>query len=153
MKIALVQDNKVVGIRLLEDENEIQRFMKIFSIVVDCTPYDPQPDIGWEWNGNSLVDPSGLLVPTQKLTRLAFRNRFTQAERATLYGLAAQNNATGYAFRDYLDSVNAATFIDLSRADTKASLNLLATMGIISAQRAQDILNNPILDHEKYKGE
>jgi hypothetical protein len=153
MKVAIVLEKNVTQILDVENEEAVQELMKKFPVVVELSEYDPEPKIGWEWNGSKLFDPSGLLTASLKITRLAFRNRFTQTERATLYGLAAQNNATGYAFRDYLDSVNAATFIDLSRADTKASVNLLATMGVLSAQRASDILTKPIEDQEKYKGE
>lgn len=147
MKFAIIVDSKVKEIIELQTELEVQEKAKTCEAIVDVSSLDPLPPIGSEYDGAKIISS---LTPSKKITRLAFRNRFTQVERATMYGVAAQNNALGFAFRDYLDSVTTATFIDLSRPDTIASVNALVP-GIISSARALEILNNPIQDHEKFK--
>jgi hypothetical protein len=47
--------------------------------------------------------------------------------------------------------VNAATFIDLDRADTREGVQALETAGILTAGRALQILDDPIQDFEAYK--
>lgn len=79
-----------------------------------------------------------------RITKLAFRNRFTAAEKTALY-TAAKTNVD---IQIYLDDVNAATYIDLQRADTRASVQGLETAGLIAAGRALQILDAPVQPDE-----
>lgn len=79
-----------------------------------------------------------------RITKLAFRNRFTAAEKTALY-TAAKTNVD---IQIYLDDVNAATYIDLQRADTRASVQELETAGLIAAGRALQILDAPVQPDE-----
>lgn len=83
-------------------------------------------------------------IPETKITRLAFLSRFTDAEAITL-DLASQGATVEAAtMRRYLSKVNAATFIDLSRADTRGGVQALEAAGILAAGRALEILDAPI---------
>ncbi len=88
--------------------------------------------------------------PQQKrvLTRLAFRNRFTPAEKVALYTAAASN----VQIKIYLDDLAAATFIDVERPDTIAGVQALEAATIIGAGRAAEILGAPITDDEMWVG-
>lgn len=92
----------------------------------------------------------------RRVTRLAFRNRFSQAELVTME-MAALDNPAGTSsqrqaaagLRVMLANVAAATFIDLSRADTRAGVQQLEAAGIIGAGRAAAILDGPIAETER----
>lgn len=115
--------------------------------------FEPVPDevqSGW-----SLIDgawtappPAPEPVPQTQITRLAFLSRFTDEEAIAL-DLASQGATVEAAtLRRYLSKVNAATFIDLSREDTRAGVLALEPLGILAEGRALEILNAPIQDHE-----
>jgi hypothetical protein len=92
-----------------------------------------------------VADPIvGATVANSRVTKLAFRNRFTPAEKAALYTAAK----TSVDIQIYLDDVNAATFIDLQRTDTRASVHALESLGLIAAGRADQILDAPVTPDE-----
>jgi hypothetical protein len=87
---------------------------------------------------------------TTKLTVLAFRNRFTQAEKiaiemASLDNPSASTQARMLAasLRVMNSDLSVATFVDINRADTIAGVQALETYGIIGTGRANIILNTP----------
>ena len=91
-----------------------------------------------------------------RITRLAFRNRFTQAEKVALELASLDNPATtmaqrqqAAAIRVYLADVAASAFVDLKRADTRAGVQSLEAAGLLAAGRALQILDAPIDDHER----
>lgn len=90
-----------------------------------------------------------------KITVLALRNRFTQAEKITIDIASIDNPAAAMqarqlaaSLRVMMSDLNVATFVDLARADTRAGIQALETYGIIGAGRANVILNDPIQDSE-----
>jgi hypothetical protein len=93
----------------------------------------------------------------KKITKLAFRNRFTTAEKVTLEIAALDNPAAAMpvrqqaaALRSNLADTAAATFIDLSRADTRAGVQSLEAAGLLGVGRALQILDAPIADTARY---
>lgn len=98
------------------------------------------------------------LAPDTRVTRLAFRNRFTQPEKVMLE-LAALDDPTApmpqrqqaAAIRAHLADVAASSFVDLSRPDTCAGVQQLEAWGLLAAGRALQILDDPILATEAYK--
>jgi hypothetical protein len=84
-----------------------------------------------------------------RVTRLAFKQRFTTEERIAIRD-AAQTNPLVY---DFEDLVNAATYIDLQRSDTINAVNAIEQAGLIAEGRAVEILTAPITDIERYRGE
>lgn len=120
--------------------------------------------VGSEWQQVLDADVPPLPEPAApiadlRITKLAFRNRFTHAEKAGIE-LAALDNPTAdmqtrmqaASLRAYLKDVDAATFIDLSRQDLADGVNSLETLGVIAASRALEILSHEISDVERYKG-
>lgn len=92
----------------------------------------------------------------QRITRLAFRNRFTLAEKAALEFAALDNPSGSQAermqaatLRAYLADVFAATFIDLARPDTRAGVIQLEDLGLLAEGRASEILDAPIQPEER----
>ena len=83
-----------------------------------------------------------------QITRLAFLSRFTDEEAIAL-DLASQGATVEAAtLRRYLSKVNAASFIDLSREDTRAGVLALGQIGILAEGRALEILDAPVQSHE-----
>lgn len=86
-------------------------------------------------------------VQDWRVTKLAFKQRFTQQERIAIRA-AAESIPEVY---DFQDLVNSATFIDLSRPDTIAAVNAIEQLGLIEAGRASIILGPPVEEIERYK--
>lgn len=96
------------------------------------------------------------LAPATRITRLAFRNRFTQAEKVALEIAALDNPAAtlaqrqqAAAIRAHLADLAASTFIDLGRDDTRAGVQALEAGGLIGVGRALEILDAPVEAHER----
>lgn len=119
---------------------------------------------GYEWRVTPYINPPPLpdaapddrAADLPRVTRLAFRNRFTQAEKVALELAALDDPAAtmaqrqqSAAIRVYLADVAAATFVDLGRDDTRAGVQALEAGGLIGAGRALEILNAPVEVHER----
>lgn len=91
-----------------------------------------------------------------RITKLAFRNRFTMTEKITLEiasldnpGAAMGLRQQAAALRSNLADTAAAVFIDLTRADTRAGVQMLETAGLLAAGRALVILDTPVQPSER----
>lgn len=89
------------------------------------------------------------LVADMRITKLAFKQRFTQAERIAIRE-AAQTVPEVY---DFEDLVNSASFIDLARPDTIAAVHYIEAGGLIAEGRAVEILSPPVTEIEQYRGD
>lgn len=122
-------------------------------------------DAAVEWVGMEFATHDHTPVPAEpapeqpapdpalwRITRLAFRQRFTAAEKATLTFVARQATQQGAAVQSYLDDVQAAAHIDLLRTDTRAGVQALEAGGLLAAGRAAVILDTPPTAEELYRG-
>lgn len=91
-------------------------------------------------------------VEDLRITRLAFLDRFADAEAVAidLASLGATVQAAG--LRRYLHKVNSATYIDLGRSDLRDGVQALEAAGLLGAGRALEILDAPVQPHERYRG-
>lgn len=87
-----------------------------------------------------------------KITQLAFLNRFTDDEAVDIDLASMGTTRDAALLRRYLQKVNAATYIDLSRTDLAEDLQKLVNFNILTQERVTTILTSPIQDHEIYKG-
>ncbi len=104
-----------------------------------------------EWPAADVV-----VVEDSRITKLAFRSRFTQAEKAALEfaalddpSAATPQRMQSAALRAYLKDVESATFIDLSRPDLIAGVQALEVMSLLAEGRAMTILSAPIEPAER----
>lgn len=103
--------------------------------------------------------PTAILAPlTKKVTKLAFRNRFTQAEKVTLELASLDNPAADMATRQMAAGLRAvmkdqenATYIDLTRADTRAGVQQLEALGLLAAGRSAVILDGEVAESELWR--
>jgi hypothetical protein len=109
------------------------------------------------WGHN---DPVVVYVPpSRKITKLAFRNRFTQTEKVSIEiaaldvpSASMQSRGMAAALRSSQVDVTVATFIDLDRADTRAGVQFLESVGLLAAGRAAIILDTPPTEIELWVG-
>ena len=95
-------------------------------------------------------------APETKITRLAFLNRFTDAE-AIAIDMASIDNPSGTveerqqqaALRRFLNKVNSANYIDLSLQQTIDGINALVGLGLLTSERASAILTDTIQQDER----
>jgi len=121
------------------------------DIVWDAGPALPSKATLDEWIA---ANPS--TATDNKITVLAFRNRFTQTEKVTLELASIDNPAANAQQRQFSallrvmqQDLNVATFVDLGRQDTINAVNALETYNIIGTGRAAQILSLNILDIER----
>ena len=87
-------------------------------------------------------------TPKRQITVLAFRHRFTMGERVAITYAGKQNSVQGASIQSYLDDVQAASYIDLDRPDTRDGVLAMETGGLLGAGRALEILDAPIQSNE-----
>lgn len=132
-----------------------------------------------EWDGvpfathdhTEHADPGVLPAPytgSWRITRLAFRNRFTTTEKATMEIAGIDNPAAPMLQRQqaavlraymadvaastYVADVAASTYVDLQRPDTRAGVQQLEALGLIAPGRAAKVLDTPPADVEVFNG-
>lgn len=106
-----------------------------------------------------LADGSIATDQSWHITKLAFRQRFTSAEKAAIEIAALDNpaapmeqRALAATLRANQQDIQAATYIDLKRTDTRAGVMVLESYGLIGAGRALVILDTPPTPDEIYRG-
>lgn len=117
-------------------------------------PYEPRAIWrGWGWEVEPYYEPPEPGLPDRRITKLAMWQRFTIAE-AVAIDLASIGATTQAAtLRHAQEQVRLASFIDLERADTRAGVEYLESIGLIGAGRAAEILDAPVQDIERYRGD
>lgn len=108
------------------------------------------------YNGLTYVGTPPSVYKDTSITRLAFRNRFTPAEKAAIELAALDDPAADMptrmqsaALRANQADLASATFVDLLRPDTRAGVQMLETAGLIAEGRALEILDTPIQPEER----
>ena len=115
------------------------------------------PDFDVERMGEYVYQDGVLTIhPGSRVTRLAFRNRFTSSEKIAIEFACLDDPAApmpqrlqSAALRAHQADLAAATFVDLSREDTRAGVQMLEAAGLLAEGRALDILDAPILPQER----
>ena len=95
----------------------------------------------------------------RRIAKLAFRNRFTKAEKAGIEFAALDDPTAPIAQRQQAAALRAdlkdqeqATYIDLDDEDTRAGVLTLEMVGLIASARAAEILDAPVQDKERFTG-
>ena len=144
----------------------VYKVINTMGVVVHQYENDIQIDYSGHWPGCTqeevqvevLPDPPGY-SGSWKITKLAFLNRFTDAE-FIMFDLAAQHDSSASpdvkqaaaGLRRYMSKVNAATYIDLTREDTRVGVQILESLGMLASGRAIEILDTPPTEMELWNG-
>lgn len=154
MQYALVKENKVENVIVADEdyidsiESEFQHIEAIDTLIEQNLTISR----GWGWSPqDGFIEPAAPepVIEPKKITRLAFLSRFTDAEAIALDLASIGATVEAASIRRYMQKVNAATFIDLGRADTISGVNQLEAVGLIGSGRANVILTAPITDLER----
>lgn len=130
MRIEIIEDDKIVNTIEADEAFAEANYPGAWRVAAE----QPEPPITPE---------------DARITRLAFVDRFTDAEAVAIDLASIGATVQAASIRRYLDKVNKAVFIDLSREDTQAGVQALETNGLISVGRADVILTTPIQPHER----
>lgn len=148
MKYALINENKVTSIVELETEEDVVKYSQLNQLCYSLDNLSDQNVLGYDFVDNTLKDLSGNLVKQKmRLTRLAFRTRFTSSELVALY-TAMQGNIMLQIINDNL---LAATYIDLNRTETINAVYYISSLGVVTMERAQVILTTLPNELEVYR--
>lgn len=150
MDYALIKNGLVEQV-IVSDAEFAQSIARKWDAV---TPAIDGCAIGWAWDGEAFTPPAPPPAPEpttepRHITRLAFLNRFTDAEAISIDLASIGATVQEAGLRRYMNKVNAATFIDLARPDTRAGVQALEAGGVLAAGRAAEILDSDILDEER----
>lgn len=146
MKIALIQDNVVVSIVDATDDT-IAEISAKYQNAIDITDFNPMPDVGWILRGNQLIgNGKHEKSKDMRITRIAFRNRFTHDEHELIY----EAKLSDVDLQIMHDNLLVSDFVDLSDQKTIKDIKELAKLKLISNNRADNILNEIPKDHERY---
>lgn len=121
------------------------------SVVGDgCTVADYEPPA---------PTPEPNVPELRHITKLAFRNRFTTVEKVAIELAGAYNPADPIQKQQLAATVRVSnadialsTYIDLDRPDTRAGVKSMEDFGLLAVGRADEILDSPVQDFERYKG-
>lgn len=104
------------------------------------SPWVSIPDAvqaGWTFDGTDYAEPAPTTPPLRtQLSRLEFRNKFTQTEKQALYTAKASN----VDVEIFLDDLAAAEYVELTDPATIAAVQFLEAGGIIGTGRGDVIL-------------
>lgn len=154
MICALIQDNIVVDCPVTLDESQVQEYAGRYQSVFAIDGLDPIPKVGWHYVDGKLLDPDSVGNGGKVLlTRFAFFNRFSPAERAALEGfMDVGPSPYKYAARDFKTALIISSYIDRSWQPTTDGMNFLVSISILTEARKNEILNTPAKPTEIYRG-
>src|SRR5271165_6777491 len=88
--IAIVNDWIVTNVIQIDD-SQYQQYANSCQVAIDVTNNIIQPMIGWTFDGANLSGPPA----SWKITKLAFRERFTTPELMGIISASQQSNSEG----------------------------------------------------------
>lgn len=107
---------------------------------------------GYVWIERDYVAPPVVIEPAPDygriVTRLAFLNRFTDAEAIAIDLASIGGTVEAATLRRAQAKINAAEEIQLDNAETRAGVQALETAGLIATGRATAILDATVQAHE-----
>lgn len=153
----MLMNNTIVETKNIEPE-ELLFYARKFELVIDISQMTPTPQVGWLWDeSNKVFVVPNDLNPSRIITRLAFLNRLTDTELQNILTISRGTTPLAVPFESYLIKLQAASFVDLARADTIAGVQFLANpmvqaitgITVLTSQRVIEILTNPVQLHER----
>ena len=115
---------------------------------IDLTGVNPEPGIGWSYEGGVFAPPPPPPAPPALppiITKIAMLTRLTDAEYVGILAAAK----TDIEVEGWLGRFNAASTINLDDQRTKDGMALLVTENLLTQARATAILTDPVQDSER----
>ena len=146
MDVLRIADNVVIEVMSVDSIDNVR------LLYPDCVflESDGIAGAGWQYINGDLIQGNVVSTTDLRITNLAFLNRFTDDE-AIAVDLASQGATEGAArLRRFQKKIDAAKFIDLDSPDLYIGINVLESVGLIGAGRADEIMSRLILPHERF---
>ena len=153
MIVAVINNGVVAQIVTIPDGDQTGMYNQLAQscqAAIDITNMSPQPSVGWTFDGANLNSNGS--TSTWKITKLAFNSRFQVSELMAILAAAAGTSPQALELQIVIKRQGLATYIDLSRSDTQAGVEILVSFGLITQARATQILTTPPTSQEIYQG-
>lgn len=152
MDVILLRDGVVENVIAADDIARAQRYYPDFT-PIERTPALAFVSPGYTFDGTTWTAPPEPTAPVvdedRRVTKLRFQLRFTDAEAIGI-DLASQGNTVQAAsIRRYLTLIELAEWIDLNNPLVRAGVMNLAAGGLLTTERATEILDAPVSDDER----
>jgi hypothetical protein len=106
---------------------------------------NPQPGPDWSYSGGVFSPPPPPPPLANIITKLAMIDRFTEAEYEGVLAAAK----TDVQVQGWLDRFASANQINLDDSRTVSGINLLVSKNLLTQERGQEILTNPVQPNER----
>lgn len=111
--------------------------------------------VNWVAAGNAPTEVSVPVQQSAKITRFAFRSRFTASEKVALEFAMMDNPAADMQQRQiaamlrvFVKDLDNAQFVILDREDIVQGVQMLVQLGVLTPERAINILTSPVQPEE-----
>ena len=150
MILAIVNNNVVTSVVTIPDDGvSFVPYAQSCQIAIDVTNINPTPQVGWIFNGGHLINNAPPVNP-MLITKLAMLQRLTVPERLGILTYVANNPSSVPAI--LMQNIMVAIYVDLNRPDTQAGINYLVNFGLLTSDRATQILTTAPTALEIYQG-
>jgi len=131
MKYAIIENNEVINVTLWDG---VSKWSPPEGTIAVACPDEVGP--GWTYNGSTFSPPAPAPVVAGTYTRIQFLFLFTPEEIIAIQDAAVTNQTVMY----YNYMVNAVVTLQLTDTAVINGVNMLATQGVITPERAAQIL-------------
>lgn len=111
--------------------------------------------VNWVAAGNSPTEVSVPIMQSTKITRFAFRSRFSASEKVALEfammddpNSSQQQRQIAAMLRVFMKDLDNAQFVVLDRPDIMQGVQMLVQLGVLTSDRATEILTSPVQPDE-----
>ncbi len=111
--------------------------------------------VNWVAAGNSPTEVSIPIMQSTKITRFAFRSRFSASEKVALEfammddpNSSQQQRQIAAMLRVFMKDLDNAQFVVLDRPDIVQGVQMLVQLGVLTSDRATEILTSPVQPDE-----
>lgn len=104
---------------------------------------------GHLYAGQEFTAPPPVDNPDRRVTKLRFKLRFTANERAMIEYASRQNTIEAAALQDYKELISDSEWVDLNNPLVRDGIASLVLFGLLSQERATEILDTPVSDDER----
>lgn len=112
--------------------------------------------VTWVGAGNAPTEVNIPLAQSTKITRFAFRSRFTATEKVALEftmlddpNASMQQRQIAATLRVFMKDLDNAQFVVLDRPDIVNGVQMLVQLGVLTSDRATAILTSPVMPEEE----
>jgi len=151
MDVILIRDGIVENVI---SADSVERAKMFFP---DCDAFERTPDLsfvgpGYLFDGVTFTappEPEPEPQTDRRVTKFRFQLRFTDAEAVAIDIASRGDTPEAALLRRNRELVSLAEWVDLDKPLVRDGVNGLVTFGLLTAERAAEILDAPVRDDER----